>query len=114
MSAPPLRVIVAYELFTYQDTFARMLAILRPDLEVHCVEPAALDEAVARLAPQVVFGCRRSEDGPGASPAWVLVYPDTPNRVEIITAQHHRVQDTLTVDDVLAILDDAEQRALAG
>jgi hypothetical protein len=113
MSTPPLRVIVAYEFFAYQDAIARMLQILRPQLNVHCVEPDDLDEAMARLRPQVVFGCRRAEEVPGISPTWVLEYPDTANRVDIITAQQHRVQITLTVDDVLAILDEAEQHALA-
>jgi hypothetical protein len=113
MSATPLRVIVAYEWLAYQEAVAGMLKIMRPELDVHCVEPENLDKAMICLRPQVVFGCRRTEEAPGASPTWVLSYPDASNRVDIITAQQHRVQSTLTEADVLGILDEAEQGTLA-
>jgi hypothetical protein len=112
MVATPVRVIVAYQWRLERDAFAGMLQDLRPQLDVHCVEPEHLDEAMARLTPHVVFGCRLAEAGPGTTPTWVLEYPDTEHLVNIITPQQHRTQNTLTVDDVIAILDEAEQRAI--
>jgi hypothetical protein len=75
------RVLVANELRSYRETIARVITGLRPDVEVHEVEPEDLDAKVARLRPDLVICSRVTSTVESCVPVWAELYPDHKVRV---------------------------------
>lgn len=102
-----MRVLVANELCTYRETIADVFQELRPHFEIHCVDPDDLDREIARLRPHMVL-CSRLTEAVRSLLAWVLLYPDGENRVEISTAGERMTLFDVEFDHLLSILDKIE------
>ena len=107
VAGPSARVLVAHEPLAYREALAAALAALRPAAEVLAVDPAALDRAVERARPDLVFCGELTAAVRAAAPAWVLVYPGGAPRVEISVAGTCWTAPDLGLEAAVALLDRA-------
>ena len=85
MSAHP-QVLVANEPLLYRDLLDSVLPRLRPNLTVLLVDPADLDDAVARLRPQLVL-CSELTDAVRQFATTAIVLDPSDTRREILTVE---------------------------
>lgn len=100
-----MHIIVANEPRAYREVIAAALQALRPQVTITMVESAGLDEAVGRLAPQLVLCSRLTEIVETRTPGWVVLYPDGAAHVLIsLTGQRTTVAD-IELTALLVIVD---------
>ena len=102
-----MRVLVANELCSYREAIGQVLGELRPNVEIHCVDPKDLDREIVRVRPHVAL-CSRLTDTVRSLLAWVLLYPDGENRAEVSTAGERMMLFDVDFDHLLSILDKIE------
>lgn len=100
------RILVANEPRAYRDALAATLRALRPQVEALAVEPAELDGAVERLAPDLVICSWASETVRARAWAWVVLYPG--GSEQAVVALGGRCQELRYVDlaAILALVDE--------
>jgi hypothetical protein len=104
MSAHP-QVLVANEPLLYRDVLGSVLPRLRPNLTVLLVDPADLDEAVARLRPQLVI-CSELTDAVRQFASAALVLDPAGTRCTVLTVDgQHQVLRHPRLSDLLAAVD---------
>lgn len=109
-----MHVIVANEPALYREVIAAAIQTLRPNLHVVATEPAGLDEAVGRLAPDLALCSRLTNVVERSVPAWVMVYPGGTRRVTVSLAGRRRGAANLELAGLLAIVDQAAGPAVEG
>ncbi len=102
---PPPRVVVAHEPRAYREALAAALAVLRPGAEVLAVDPEALDRAVARSAPALVFCGELTAAVRAAAAAWVVLCPEGAAVVATNLAEERDAAPDLGLARALALLD---------
>jgi DNA-binding IclR family transcriptional regulator len=106
MTAHP-QILVANEPLVFRDVLSSQLPRLRPGLTVLRVDPAELDEAVARLRPRLVI-CNEVTDRIRQFATAVLVLdPLGTNRAVLTIDGQHQVLLTPQLTDLLAAVDAA-------
>ena len=106
MTAHP-QILVANEPLVYRDVLSSQLPRLRPGLTVLVVEPAELDEAVARLRPRLVICSELTEAVHQFATAALVLDPLGTNRAVLTIDGQHRVLLNPRLADLLAAVDTA-------
>jgi hypothetical protein len=78
-----MRVLVANEPRVYREVVAYVLSKRRPLLEVLAAEPEDMDREVGRFGPHLVICSRATGPVREGCLAWVVLYPDGEDRVEV-------------------------------
>lgn len=100
----PLRILVAHEPRVYRETLSSAFMALRPEADVRAVDPAELDAALVSMQPHLVL-CSRLTAAVEAILAWVVLYPDGANLVEVGIGGVRSVSCDITLDGLLAVVD---------
>lgn len=104
-----LRILVGHEPQFYRETLATALPVLLPNAEVTLVEPAKLDEEIARGGPILVFCSVLTEKVRRQALVWVLLYPGTENLAVIgLAGQQRNIRD-IGLNDLLTVIVDAQR-----
>lgn len=108
-----MQVIVAIEPRSYRQVIGETLRVLRPHIEVSVLDPDTLRAGVTRLEPDLVFSNQPDTFAPTGRPAWVefLPYEEPPAR--ICVAGQRREMEQVELEDLLSIVDEAEELARA-
>lgn len=104
-----LRVLVGHEPQFYRETLATALPVLLPNTEVTLVEPAKLDEEIARGGPILVFCSVLTEMVRRQALVWVLLYPGTENLAVIGLAGQQRIIPDVGLNDLLTVIADTQR-----
>ena len=99
-----LRILVVHEPRVSRESLIAALAELRPETEVRATDPAELDGSVATMRPHLVL-CSRLTTAVEAILAWVFLYPDGANRVEVGVDGERQTLNDLGLDGLLAVVD---------
>jgi hypothetical protein len=99
------RVLVANELRSYRETIARVITGLRPEVEVHEVEPEDLDAKVARLRPDLVICSRVTSTVESCVPVWAELYPDHKFYSRVGRQGETTTVNDMQLPDLLKLLD---------
>jgi hypothetical protein len=105
----PIRVLVANEPSYYREVIAAGLSHLRPRLEVVTIDPAELDVAIIREAPQIVICSRLTGVVQSHASSWLLLYPDGANVGHMNVAGVAITIENVDFDDVLTLVDETER-----
>jgi len=106
MTAHP-QILVANEPLVYRDVLGSQLPRLRPGLTVLVVDPADLDEAVARLRPRLVICNEVTDRIRQFATAALVLDPLGTNRAVLTVAGQHQVLLNPRLADFLAAVDTA-------
>jgi hypothetical protein len=105
MSAHP-QILVANEPALYREVLGSQLPRLRPGLTVLLVDPADLDEATARLHPQLVICSELTDSIRQFATAAIVLDPDATKRA-VLTGEGHQVLLNPGLTELLAAVDAA-------
>lgn len=78
-----MRILVANEPRIYREVVADTLSRLRPLLCVLVAEPEDMEREVGRFGPHLVICSRATERVREGCLAWVVLYPDGEDRIEV-------------------------------
>jgi hypothetical protein len=106
MSAHP-QILVANEPLVYRDVLSSQLPRLRPGLAVLRVDPAELDEAVARLRPRLVICNEVTDRIRQFATASLVLATQSPDRAVLTIDGQHQVLLNPQLTDLLAAVDAA-------
>ena len=106
----------AEEYRAYREVIAAGIRLLRPHTEVRTVAPTDLGAELGRFGPQVVVCGAPGRPDPGHTPAWVDLPPEVGRPARVRVGDRRREAPGLTMEGLLAIVDEAEAlvRAQAG
>jgi hypothetical protein len=108
-----LQILVANEPLVYRDVLGSQLPLLRPGLTVLVVDPADLDDAVARLRPRLVICSELTETVRQFATAAFVLDPLGTNRAVLTVGGQHQVLLNPRLADLLAAVDTAVGHAPA-
>jgi len=109
-----IRVLVGNDPRSYREVIAGVFHELRPEAEVHVVDPADLDRAIQQRSPHLVV-CSRLTSGVMTGPfAWVLLYPDGARTVTASVGGRRMQSQDMSLEGLLALIDRAGEMAQAG
>ena len=100
-------VLVANDPPTYREMLGSELPLLRPRLTVLLVDPADLDEAMARMRPRLVICSELTDSVRQYANAAIVLYPDGRNQAILDIAGAQQVLPNPAVSDLLAAIDAA-------
>ena len=106
------RVLVAYEdvYRAYRGVIASGIAVLRPHVVVATCTPGELQGGeLERFDPQVVVCGQPGTVDPGDSAAWVELPIDPGRPAKVRVGGHRREFTHLSLEGLLAIIDEAEE-----
>jgi hypothetical protein len=106
MTAHP-QILVANEPLVYRDVLSSQLPRLRPGLTVLRVDPAELDEAVARLRPRLVICNEVTDSIRQFATAALVLDPLGANRAVLMVDGQQQVLLNPRLADLLAAVDTA-------
>lgn len=99
------RILVACGLASYRQAFAEAFRNLRPEAEVFEAENENLDEAVDRLAPDLVV-CDRVTSGVEINtPYWVELYAGYGERSVVSIKGERSIIEQIQLTDLISIID---------
>lgn len=104
-----MRVLLAFDPRLYREAVARMLWEMRPHLAIISTGPDGLDGELERLEPHLVLLDGAPSRVPTDVLAWVRV--TTADQLDAIVCVDGRYShiERMRVDDLLAIIDEAER-----
>ena len=85
------------------------IALLRPSIEVATTQPEELAQEMARFNPQVVVSSQSEATSPAPEQAWVKIPTDPAQPAEVVFGGRRRTVSGLTLEVLLAVIDEAEQ-----
>jgi hypothetical protein len=85
------------------------IALLRPSIEVATTRPEELEQEMARIDPQVVVSSQSEVTSPAPVQAWVKIPTDPAQPAEVLFGGRRRTVSGLTLEALLAVIDEAEQ-----
>ncbi len=106
-----MQVIVAIEPRSYRQVIGRALQALRPHIEVNVLDPDVLRAGIARLDPDLVLSNQPDTFAPTGRSAWVQFLPYEEPPARICLAGRRRELEQVELDDLLSIVDEAEELA---
>jgi CheY-like chemotaxis protein len=106
MSAHP-QILVANDPPLYREVLGSQLPRLRPGLTVLLVDPADLDEAVARLRPQLVLCSELTDAVRQSATAAIVLDPDGTKRAVLTIDGQQQVLLNPGLTELLAAVDAA-------
>jgi hypothetical protein len=111
-----MRVLIAYEdaYRSYGQALAGAVRGLRPGAEVSLVHARRLAPEVARLDPHLVICNRPNDVDPGGRAAWVTLSEEPEGPSEACVGGRRRVLRNPGIEELLAIVDDAEDLVRSG
>ena len=112
MDSSANRILLGNEPRAYREALGAALRQHRPEAEVVLVEPAALDTEIAERPPRVVVCSALTSAVATRVPAWVLLYPDGARLVVTCLGGERTTAGDLDLNDLLALVDRAQQPAL--
>ena len=104
-----MRIVMAVEPRAYREVIGNALQELRSHLEVVILEPDGVDQALARLDPDLVIcdGCASSN--PNGSAAWVEYDPfEEPPGMVSLDGDHTKLEE-LNLEDLLWVVDKVDE-----
>ena len=104
-----MRVLAACAPRYYREVVGEALRGLRPAVEVVIVDPEELEDGVSRLDPDLVISVRPASLDPGGRSAWVQFVPYEKPAATISIGGQRQELDELTVEDLLWVVDQAEE-----
>lgn len=114
-----MRVLVANDPRVYREAIAGVLPTLRPLVEVFLAEPDELEKEAKRVLPHLIVCSGRITTALARTAgllAWVVLYPDGEDRVEVGDAASGETTlfpEGFVVNDLLSVVDEAS-RLLSG
>ncbi len=106
-----MQVIVSIEPRSYRQVIGIALQALRPHIEVTVLDPDTLRAGVTRLEPDLVFSNQPDTFAPTGRSAWVQFLPYEEPPARICLAGQRRELEQVELDDLLSIVDEAEELA---
>ncbi len=106
-------VLVAVEPRSYRQVIGQIIQALRPHIEVVVLEPSTLGAGVTRLRPGLVFANRPDTFAPNGRPAWVEFRPYEEPPARVCLAGRRRELGAVELDDLLSLVDEAEELSRA-
>lgn len=104
-----MRVLLAFDPRLYREAVARMIWEMRPHLAVITTGPDGLDRKLERLEPHLVLLDGSPARIPTGVFAWVRVTSaDQLNATACVDGRYSHIE-RMRVDDLLAIIDEAER-----
>lgn len=100
-----MHILVANEPRSYREGIAAAVQLARPHHEAVVVSPADLDQAFARLRPQLVICSSLTDTIKAQAPSWLLLYPEAQALAVLGSADHLTTITDVTLDQLLAIVD---------
>ena len=108
-------VLVAIEPRSYRQVVGQTIQALRPHVEVVVLAPDTLEAGVARLGPDLVFANRPDASAaPTGRPAWVEFRPYDEPPARVCLAGRRRELEAVELDDLLSLVDEAEELSRTG
>jgi hypothetical protein len=104
-----VRIVMAVEPRAYREVIGNALQELRPHAEVVILEPDGVDQALARLDPDLVIcdGCVSSN--PNGRAAWVEYHPfEEPPGMVSLDGDHTELEE-LNLEDLLWVVDKVDE-----
>lgn len=89
---------------SYREAFAYALHISCPDASVRVVEPDDLDDEFLRYLPDIVICSRLTRAVEEQARAWLLLYPDGKNRVDVSVEGRRSSGVDINFDEVVALV----------
>jgi hypothetical protein len=102
-------VLVAIEPRSYRQVIGETIRSLRPHVEVIVLEPDTLGAGIRRLGPELVFANRPDTFAPTGRAAWVEFRPYEQPPARICLAGRRRELEAVELDDLLSVVDEAEE-----
>ncbi len=111
-----IRVLIAYEgtHLAYRDALVSVVRALRPSIAVTTVSLRTLELEVKRLDPHLVVSSRPNTVDPGGRAAWYTLAPEPYDPSEVCFDGRRKVSENPGLDDLLAVIDEAEEAIRAG
>ena len=107
-------VLVAIEPRSYRQVIGKAIRSLRPHVEVIVLEPDTLGAGIRRLDPELVFANRPDTFAPTGRSAWVEFRPYEQPPARICLAGRRRELEAVELDDLLSVVDEAEELSRTG
>ena len=104
-----MRIVMAVEPRAYSEVIGNALQELRPHAQVVILEPDGVDQALARLDPDLVIcdGCVSSN--PNGRAAWVEYDPfEEPPGMVSLDGDHTELEE-LNLEDLLRVVDKVDE-----
>jgi hypothetical protein len=105
-----MRIIVANEPCLYRDSLYSILRAFRPDAMIMLAQPAQLDRLIAEEHPHVVLCSQPRPTRHAEILTWIVVYPEGQNITHIYIGNEQETIPNLSMVELLAIIDQTEQR----
>ena len=102
-----MRVLVANEPLAYREVISAALRELRPQVEVHTIEPTGLHRELRRLTPGLVVCSQATALLEHEVPAWVELYPQHTSKAVVSLAGRKTVFEEMDFATLLSIIDEA-------
>jgi hypothetical protein len=99
------RILVACGLASYRQAFAEAFRHLRPEAEVFEAEKEHLNEAVDRLAPDLVVCDRVTSGVEIKTPYWVELYAGYEDRSVVSIRGERSIIEQIQLADLISIID---------
>ena len=108
-------VVVAIEPRSYRQVIGEAIRASRPHVEVIVLDPDTLGAGLRRLHPELVFANRPDDAfAPDGRGAWVEFLPYEHPPARVCMAGRRRELEEVELEDLLSIVDEAEELARAG
>ncbi|NJO84008.1 MAG: hypothetical protein HC828_15290 [Blastochloris sp.] len=109
---PTLRILVANEPCAYREVIASTFQRLRPDTDIHTVDPDNLDREIISFSPHLIVCSKLTAIVDLEVHAWVVLYPEgQPIVVSQVAGRRTTVSD-IAFDGLLNIVERVEQLTL--
>lgn len=99
-------VLIGHRLALYGEVLTAAFRAKQPDLVVHAVAPADLDEMVRALRPRVVICSAVTTTVLDCSTAWISLYPGESDEAIVSIAGLLRTIRNATIGQLLSIISD--------
>lgn len=109
-----MQVVVAIEPRIYREAIGESIRALRPHVEVYVLDPDTLGAGLRRLEPELVFANQPNTFAPDGRSAWVEFLPYEHPPAQVCLAGRRRELEEVELEDLLLIVDEAEELAQRG
>ena len=99
-------VLIGHKMALYGEVLTAAFRAKRPELVVHAVTPADLDEMVRTLRPHIVICSAVTATIADFSQAWIALYPDETDQAIVSVAGLNHTIPHATLNQLLTVVGD--------
>ncbi len=109
-----MHILVAIDPQIYSEALVYTLYERRPACEVLRVAPEDLDSELEHLNPGLVICNEATNKVQALAPSWIALHYSNRINATVCVGGHQFAREGVTIEDVLAIVDEAERSSAAG